>query len=370
MSLYVDITKKYKNFLLSVKFETSDITTAILGASGCGKSMTLNSIAGIITPDSGRIVLNEKVLFDSKMNINLPPQKRKVGYLFQNYALFPNMTVEQNIGIGMKLNKSRKAAQRKELINAFCLNGLEKQYPSQLSGGQQQRVALARIMASDTDVLLLDEPFSALDSYLKEQLEEQLLELIKDYKKPIIMVTHDRNEAYRICHNLMIMDHGQIVCSGQQKSIFRNPEFLVAARLTGCKNLSKAEKISEHEIYASNWNVKLYVEQPIPDNISHVGIRAHYLQAISEKKDNLNNFIEPETVKIIEDPFEVSVIIKNKYRNMETSGNEIWWKISKEQWYTKYKCNVPDYIMFPSNNLLLLKTTGRLGAGYESTYTF
>jgi molybdate transport system ATP-binding protein len=104
MSLSVDITKKHKNFLLSVKFKTADTTLGILGASGCGKSMTLKAIAGIITPDSGRIVLNDKVLFDSQLKINLMPQKRKVGYLFQNYALFPNMTVEQNIAAGMNGN--------------------------------------------------------------------------------------------------------------------------------------------------------------------------------------------------------------------------------------------------------------------------
>jgi molybdate transport system ATP-binding protein len=358
VSLSVNITKNFKDFNLSIKFDTSDTTLGILGASGCGKSLTLQSIAGIVTPDSGRIILNGKVLFDSALKINLPPQKRKVGYLFQNYALFPNMTVEQNIRTGIHGNKTEQEDIVKKMIDAFNLMGLEKQYPSHLSGGQQQRVALARIMASDTDVLLLDEPFSALDYYLKEQLQEQLLEMIKEYKKDVILVTHNRDEAFRFCPSLVIMDHGHLICKGKLNDIFQNPNYLVAARLTGCKNFSKAEKVSDHEVYASDWNVNLHVEQPIPEDLSHVGIRAHYLKAVSEEMELQQNIIEPEFVELMEDPFEINVIFKNKKRNVETKENKIWWKLSKEQWYRELNGQVPYYIAFPSDNILLLKEEG------------
>ncbi len=353
MSLSVDITKQFKNFSMNVQFNTTGEITGILGASGCGKSMTLKSIAGIITPDSGRIVLNGRVLFDSEKKINLCPQKRKVGYLFQNYALFPNMSVEQNIGAGIQDKREKKSCRVKEMIDIFHLNGLEKQYPGQLSGGQQQRVALARILASNAEILLLDEPFSALDYYLKEQLKEQLLEMINNCKKDVILVTHDRDEAFSLCRNLIIIEHGHRICSGELKDIFDNPKHVVAARLTGCKNIVRAVKTAEHEIYASDWNMKLYVEQEIPDNLSHIGIRAHYLNAVI-KKEGQQNLLEPELLTVMENPFEINLILKNKVGCCDTNNNKIWWKLSKEQWYFELDCKLPTYIEFPSDHILLL----------------
>ncbi|MGB4659275.1 MAG: ATP-binding cassette domain-containing protein [Mobilitalea sp.] len=355
MSLSVDITKKHKNFVLSVKFDTANTTLGILGASGCGKSMTLKAIAGIITPDSGRIVLNDKVLFDSQLKINLMPQKRKVGYLFQNYALFPNMTVEQNIAAGINGKASEKKAKVDELIDAFHLTKRKEQYPSQLSGGQQQRVALARILASDTDILLLDEPFSALDYYLKEQLQEQMLKMIHNYNKDVIMVTHNRDEAFRFCPDLLVMDHGNIVCEGKLKDIFKDPKYLVAARLTGCKNFSRAEKVSEHEIYAADWEMRLHMEEPITEQLSHVGIRAHYVNALPEINENKVNIFEPEFLELMEDPFEINVMIRNKKHTTDHNDHIIYWTLSKEQWYGELHEKVPKYLELPEKNLILLR---------------
>lgn len=190
MSLYVDIEKRLGVFRLQSKFEVADETLALLGASGCGKSVTLKCIAGIMTPDRGRIVLNGRVLFDSEKKIALTPQQRRVGYLFQQYALFPNMTVEQNILCGIRAgSRSEKRSLAAEKLRMFRLEGLEKKYPAQLSGGQQQRVALARILASEPQAILLDEPFSALDSYLKWELE--LSELLGAFDGPILWVSHE-----------------------------------------------------------------------------------------------------------------------------------------------------------------------------------
>lgn len=353
MSLSVDITKKYKNFQLSVKFETSGNTIGILGASGCGKSMTLKAIAGIIVPDSGSIILNGRILFDSERKINLPPQKRRIGYLFQSYALFPNMTVEQNIKAGMIGNRDQKDKNTRTLIEKFHLKGLEKQYPNHLSGGQQQRVALARIMASDTDVLLLDEPFSALDFFLKEQLEKQLQDMLKDYNKDVILVTHNRDEAFHFCQNLYIMDKGNVVCSGKLKDIFKEPRYLVAARLTGCKNISKAERLSSHELYAKDWNIKLNVEQEISEDICYVGIRAHFLEALSCKGDG--NIIETELVDVTEEPFEVNVIFYNKNKKHSSLEHMIWWKLPKDRWSGEFCSQAPKFLRFPPEHILLLK---------------
>ena len=192
MSLYVDIEKRLGAFRLQSKFEVADETLALLGASGCGKSVTLKCIAGIMTPDRGRIVLNGRVLFDSEKKIDLTPQQRRVGYLFQQYALFPNMTVEQNILCGIRAgSRSEKRTLLSEKIRLFRLEGLEKKHPAQLSGGQQQRVALARILCSEPQAILLDEPFSALDSYLKWNLELELSDLLAGFRGPILWVSHE-----------------------------------------------------------------------------------------------------------------------------------------------------------------------------------
>ena len=177
MALEVDITKKLDGFFMHMQFRAEREIFAILGASGCGKSMTLKCIAGIEKPDEGRIVLDGKVLFDSEKKINLPPQKRKVGYMFQDYALFPHMNVVQNIEEGMRKRPDR--CRTESLIRQFQLEGLEKKIPGQLSGGQKQRVAMARMLAAEPELILLDEPFSALDTYLKWQLEQEMYKHLK-----------------------------------------------------------------------------------------------------------------------------------------------------------------------------------------------
>ena len=210
--LKVNIHKELKEFDLDVEFELKNGNLGILGPSGCGKSMTLKSIAGIEDPDEGVVSLvidEETTYFDSDKKINLKPQQRNVGYLFQNYALFPNMTVEENIGIGVSKDNQEKTVP--EMIKRFHLEGLEKRYPRQLSGGQQQRVALARIMAYGPDVILLDEPFSAMDTFLKEQLRIELANSLIDFDGFTILVTHDRDEAFQFCNELIILDEGKII---------------------------------------------------------------------------------------------------------------------------------------------------------------
>ena len=246
--LKVDIQKELSEFDLKVDFELKKGCLGILGPSGCGKSMTLKSVAGIVDPDIGVISLStdeETIYFDSSKKINLKPQKRNVGYLFQNYALFPNMTVEENVGIGLPDKDEKRVS---EMIKRFHLEGLEKRYPRQLSGGQQQRVALARIMAYSPDVILLDEPFSAMDTFLKEQLRIELVNSLKDFDGVSIMVTHDRDEAFQFCDELIVLDKGKIIAKGDTYDIFENPKKVEVARLTGCKNISKAEIVDEYHL--------------------------------------------------------------------------------------------------------------------------
>ena len=207
--LYVDIEKRLDRFMLKAKLQCDHNTLALFGASGAGKSMTLKCISGIETPDRGVIQLNDRVLFDSEKHIDLPPQKRRVGYLFQEYALFPNMTVSGNITAGMrKLPKNEREQKLYELIGQFKLRGLENRRPNTLSGGEKQRVALARIFASSPEVLLLDEPFSSLDTLLKYQLIPYIRDIIRDFGGETILVSHDTDEVRQLCAEVSPITEG------------------------------------------------------------------------------------------------------------------------------------------------------------------
>ena len=234
MAIEVKIQRKLNTFELNIDFKSDSKRIGILGASGCGKSMTLKSIAGIEPPESGLIKIEGKTVYDSENKVNLKPQKRNIGYLFQNYALFPTMTVEKNIAAGLKGKKQENAKRVREMIEKFQLTGLEKRFPAELSGGQQQRVALARIMAYKPDVILLDEPFSALDMYLKDRLQQELQELLEDYEGTVIMVSHSRDEVYRFSEELLIIDQGQIVAAGKTKELFQNPLHPYTQGLLSC----------------------------------------------------------------------------------------------------------------------------------------
>lgn len=209
--LEVQIYKKLAEFDLDISFQVEDNILGLMGASGSGKSMTLKCIAGIETPDKGRITLNNRVLFDSEKKINIPIQKRNVGYMFQSYALFPNMNVYENISMGLKARKVNDVDfVVKRVMKQFRISELAPRYPKQLSGGQRQRVALARLMAYEPDVLLFDEPFSALDEDLKEDLLKELKSELQ-ISKPIIFVSHNKEEVNYLCDLKYKIKEGELV---------------------------------------------------------------------------------------------------------------------------------------------------------------
>ncbi|MBR5504492.1 MAG: ATP-binding cassette domain-containing protein [Methanobrevibacter sp.] len=339
--LKVDIQKELSEFDLEVDFELKNKRLGILGPSGCGKSMTLKSIAGIVDPDKGVVSLiadEETTYFDSNKKINLKPQKRNVGYLFQNYALFPNMTVEENVAVG--LPKDYKGNRVAKMIKRFHLDGLEKRYPRQLSGGQQQRVALARILAYGPDVILLDEPFSAMDTFLKEQLRLELANLLKDFNGFSIMVTHDRDEAFQFCDELIVLDKGKIIAKGDTYDIFENPKKVQVARLTGCKNISEIEIIDDHHLKSLDWGLTFEVSKEISPNTSHIGIRAHDFTAAS--KDDVNAF-DTENSTVFEMPFEWEI----------TLANGLWWKCDKQ--IEEHEFVIPKYLKISPKDIILLE---------------
>lgn len=349
MGLSVNIKKRFPAFCLDVRFESEAPRIGILGASGCGKSMTLKSIAGIETPEEGRIVIDGNVMYDSAKKICVKPQKRGIGYLFQSYALFPTMTVAKNIGAGLKGSRQENRERVDKMLRAFRLEGMEERLSGELSGGQQQRVALARIMAYEPGMILLDEPFSALDQFLKDRLQQELQDMLKDYRGTVILVSHDRDEIYRFTQELLIMDQGRAVTFGKTKEIFANPGKKEAARLTGCKNISRIHRIGAHRMNAVDWGIELQCRREIPEETAYAGFRAHeFIPVWGARRENC---ISVRLAGRADLPFE-----KNFYILPEDGGegDNLCWFVQKEKWGLLDEKGMPDYLQLPEEHLLFL----------------
>lgn len=329
MALSVNIKKQLPGFSLDVRFESENHVTGVLGASGAGKSMTLRCIAGLERPGSGRIVLNGRVLYDSETGVDIPVRNRRIGILFQSYALFPHMTVEQNIGFALdSLQPAERKRKIKEKIAMMQLEGLEHRYPCQISGGQQQRVALARAFAVEPEALLLDEPLSALDDHLRDQTMLQLLESLGKYRGATLFVTHNIDEAYRMCNDLIIMSDGKVEACGNKEDIFECPPSVAAAQITGCKNTSRVRRVSQNLFVAVDWHDLLITADKIPENATHVGIRAHHM-ALASGEDQINVF-DCWPVFISETPFKALIYLCASQPLSVTGGFDFQWEVNKE----------------------------------------
>ncbi|MCP9792940.1 molybdate ABC transporter permease subunit [Vulcanococcus limneticus Candia 3F8] len=277
--LVLAVRRRLVDFDLDLQIASSCRRLGILGASGAGKSQLLRALAGLERPDSGHIELNGRVLFDRRLGIDLPLRQRRLGLVFQNYALFPHLSVAENVGFGLS---QLPAAERRQRVAAQLkrvgLLAMADRYPAELSGGQQQRVALIRALAIEPDVLLLDEPFSAQDTYLRRQLQQQLADLLQDCHVPALLVTHDLEEAYRLSDDLLVIDQGRILAHGPKHEVFDHPEQLVVARLSGCKNFSRLRPLSPTRLWALDWHLELQLDQPAPADLTHVGVRANHLR--------------------------------------------------------------------------------------------
>lgn len=344
MELVVKIRKKLRNFTLDVDFTAHNEVFALLGASGCGKSMTLKCIAGIERPDSGRIVLNGRVLYDSEQGINLKPQARHVGYLFQNYALFPNMTIAENIAFVASGTRAEKAARVRENLARFSLTELADAYPAQLSGGQQQRAAFARILAADTELLLLDEPFSALDSYLKWQLELELADVLRSYDNAALLVSHDRGEVFRLADKIAVINKGHMEAVHTKHGLFDSPDTLAATLLSGCKNVSRAKKLDSSHILAEEWGIELATATEPSDAVSYVGIRAHFLEPQAAATGE--NVFAFTVERVIEDTFSYLIMIRHG------EGKLIRYELEKADWERLAAGTL--YLYFPPEKLMLM----------------
>jgi molybdate ABC transporter permease protein len=309
LELAVNLQTAHPGFRLRVGFALKGTVLGLLGASGSGKTMTLRLIAGLEAPAEGSIVLNGRVLFDSWNGVNLRPSERRIGMVFQDYALFPHLTARDNIAFGLY---RRPADERQRLIAQWAgvlqMEPLLDRYPHQLSGGQRQRVALARALVLDPEALLLDEPFSALDPHLRRHVEEQLKEVLRHYRGVTVFVTHDRDEAYRFCQDLVVLAEGEVAVAGPKREIFEHPQSLAVARLTGCKNFARMTLAGPNQILAEDWNCTLQVAGPIPAGAAYVGIRAHHLQFAPN--GNAANVFPCWLVGSVESPFEVTLYLR------------------------------------------------------------
>ncbi len=345
MSLYVDIEKRLGDFRLRARFETQGGTLGLLGASGCGKSMTLKCIAGVERPDRGAIVLDGEPLFDSEKKIDLPPRKRGVGCLFQDSALFPNMTVGQNIlcGLHRERDREKRTKELNEALRLCRLEGLEGLRPHQLSGGQRQRAALARILVSRPRVLLLDEPFSALDAHLRDKLQLEVRELLAGFGRDAVLVTHSRDEVYHMCRSIAVMDRGRLLAVRETKALFADPGSVCACELTGCKNVAPARKAGEYEAEVPFWGITLRTGRPVEDGLKAVGIRAHYFNARTQ-----HNRFPVEPLGEMEEPFEW--IVEFRWRGQAPDAPPLWWRVPKDRRPARFPAELG---VAPANVLLL-----------------
>jgi molybdate transport system permease protein len=352
-TLEIDVTKSLQQFKLRVKFCAGNGPIGLLGASGAGKSMTLRMIAGVVAPDRGRIVLNNRVLYDSATGKNIPAARRRIGIVFQDYALFPHMTVTDNVGFGLSALPKRDRQARANLqLERMHIADLAGRYPTEISGGQRQRVAIARCMAIEPDALLFDEPFAALDPHLRRQMEEQLRETLADYNGAVIFVTHDMEEAFRFCSNLLVLDGGRVIASGPKYQLFDRPETVAAARLTGCKNIVAAHRIDADRIAAEGWDCELQTADQAPDGLTHVGLRSH--QVLFQSTENGENTFPCWLMATSEAPHEMTLYLRLHAAPQGGEAPHLQADVPKDVWRKLSVAPQPWQVKLDPARLLLL----------------
>jgi molybdate transport system ATP-binding protein len=259
------VRRRLDGFELDVAFQADEGRVVLFGPSGAGKSLTLQAITGVMRPDAGRLEVNGRLLFDSASGVNLPPQDRRLGYVPQSYALFPHLTVKENVAYGVqRLDAARRRALVQEMVELVGLQGLERRWPRELSGGQQQRVALARALASRPELLVLDEPFSNIDTGLRGTLRRELLDLQARSGITTLVVTHDLDDAFFLGSRIVVIDRGQVLQAGSREDIFYRPATRRVAEFVGTRNILRATVLeSNSQRLVLDWQGRPLEADPI-----------------------------------------------------------------------------------------------------------
>ena len=323
-----------------LSFEVQDGEfVSIIGASGCGKSTIFRLVNKLLTPASGVIRVDGE---------SIETKKNYCGYMPQQDLLFPWRTVRENLMLPMEIQGgySKEQMQKKadDALRSVGLADWGDKTPKELSGGMRQRAAFARTVLTGSDLLLLDEPFSAMDTHLRERLRLELASVLSEYQGASVMVTHDRDEAYQLCDTLLLLSRGQVIAAGKTKELFQDPGSVEAARLTGCKNISRIEKIDDHRVCALDWdNLELSTEKTVTEDVTSIGIRAHDFEPVKDPEGI--NHIPVGHAKISEMPFEWYVTLQNG----------LWWKIGKTIHTHSADGLIPEYVRVAPEAILLLK---------------
>lgn len=318
----------------------------IAGPSGCGKSTMLSLLSGLLKPESGSIHID---------GVPLAESHAKIGYMLQKDHLFEWRTIYQNVSLGLEIQKKLTPEAEEtlaQMLRTYGLHGFETARPSELSGGMRQRAALIRTLALEPDLLLLDEPFSALDSFLRERLRLELEQLLGDYDGVSVLVTHDRDEAYQLCSHLLLLDEGKVLAAGNTREVFADPGTVKAARLTGCKNISRIRRLGPHRVCALDWGgLELVTGQPVGDGITAVGIRAHDFIPLGEE-ENLEPGMQPADNRI---PVTRPKVTEMPFEWYVTLENGIWWKKEKDIHTHDSSGIIPSWLYVDPAAVLLLR---------------
>ena len=317
----------------------------IIGPSGSGKSTLLRSINRLEVIDKGTILVEGSDINAPENDIN--KIRQDLGMVFQRFNLFPHMTAIQNIMLApvnvRGLSHKEAEAYGMELLSRVGLADKHASYPDMLSGGQQQRAALARILAAKPRILMLDEPFSALDSYLREEVEGEVGSLLANFVGTALLVTHNRDEAYRLCKEMIVLNEGQVLRAGTTKAVFADPQSIAAARLTGCKNILPCTPLDSHTVRLDGWDTTLRLVLPVPAGCTAVGIRAHDFTPCAADAPNA---IPVKAVSTSENPFDWNLICTSP-----EGAAQLWWKVGKTSLSAaapeppQYLCAAPESIM-------------------------
>jgi molybdate ABC transporter permease protein len=352
--LNADLERTLENFTLRIALDARSGAVGLLGPSGSGKSMTLRMIAGVSRPDRGRIVLNGRVLFDSATGCDIPAARRRIGVVFQDYALFPHLTVAENVGFGLaRMPKDEGRARVFKQLESMGIPELAYRYPRQISGGQRQRVAIARCMVMEPDALLLDEPFAALDPHLRRRTEEQLRATLTGFSGPVVFVTHDMEEAFRFCSELQVLDSGRVIASGPKHELFEYPHTVAAARLTGCKNIVPARRAGNDCVEIDAWQCRLRTASEVPKALTHVGFRSH--QMLFQKRAGTENTFRCWVMTTSEAPHEMTLYLRLHSKPSPGQAPHLQADVSKDVWRDLSTQPQPWHITLDPTRLLLLE---------------